>query len=40
MLKRMTAAAEQPLDFNTAIAEIYKLLNAADGLKLEPQDGR
>jgi leucyl-tRNA synthetase len=37
MLKRMTAAADQPLDFNTAIAEIYKLLNAADGLKLDPK---
>ena len=33
----MTAAAEQPLDFNTAIAEVYKLLNTADGLKLDPK---
>jgi leucyl-tRNA synthetase len=37
LLKRMTAAAEQPLDFNTAIAEVYKLHNAADGLKLDPK---
>jgi len=36
LLKRMTAAAEQPLDFNNAIAEVYKLLNVADGLKLDP----
>ncbi|RPH40218.1 MAG: leucine--tRNA ligase, partial [Planctomycetota bacterium] len=33
LLKRMTSAAEQPLDFNTAIAEIYKLLNAIDASK-------
>src|SRR5262249_13198255 len=37
LLKRMTAAAEQPLDFNTAIAEVYKLLNAADSLKPDPK---
>jgi leucyl-tRNA synthetase len=37
LLKRMTAAAEQPLDFNTAIAEIYKLLNAIDAAKPDPK---
>jgi hypothetical protein len=37
MLKRMTAAAEQPLDFNTAIAEIYKLLNVIDAAKVDPK---
>jgi leucyl-tRNA synthetase len=37
MLKRMTAAAEQPLDFNTAIAEIYKLLNIIDSTKPDPK---
>ena len=37
LLKRMTTAAEQPLDFNTAIAEIYKLLNAIDAAKPDPK---
>jgi leucyl-tRNA synthetase len=37
LLKRMTTAAEQPLDFNTAIAEIYKLLNAVDAAKPDPK---
>jgi leucyl-tRNA synthetase len=36
-LKRMTQASEQPLDYNTAIAEIYKLLNAVDAAKIDPQ---
>jgi leucyl-tRNA synthetase len=37
LLKRMTTAAEQPLDFNTAIAEIYKLLNAIDAARPDPK---
>jgi leucyl-tRNA synthetase len=37
LLKRMTAAAEQPLDFNTAIAEVYKLLNLFDSAKPNPK---
>jgi leucyl-tRNA synthetase len=37
MLQRMTAAAEGPLDFNTAIAEVYKLLNAVDAAKPDPK---
>jgi leucyl-tRNA synthetase len=36
-LKRMTQASEQPLDYNTAIAEIYKLLNAIDSVKPDPE---
>ncbi|HEX7896262.1 MAG TPA: class I tRNA ligase family protein, partial [Planctomycetota bacterium] len=36
-LGRMTQAAEGPLDFNTAIAEIYKLVNAYDDLKPDPK---
>lgn len=36
LLKRMTAASERPLDFNTAIAEVYKLLNAIDAAKVDP----
>jgi leucyl-tRNA synthetase len=37
MLARMTHAAEGALDFNTGIAEIYKLLNTWDEIKPEPQ---
>jgi leucyl-tRNA synthetase len=37
LLKRMTSAAERPLDFNTAIAEIYKLLNLFDSTKPDPK---
>jgi leucyl-tRNA synthetase len=37
MLKRMSAAAERPLDFNTGIAEIYKLLNIFDSAKTDPK---
>src|SRR5678815_4291578 len=37
MLARMTHAAETELDFNTGIAEIYKLLNTWDEIKPEPQ---
>jgi leucyl-tRNA synthetase len=36
-LERMTSACEKGLDFNTAIAEIYKLLNTADELKVDPK---
>jgi leucyl-tRNA synthetase len=36
-LARMTQAAEGPLDFNTAIAEVYKLVNAFDDLKPDPK---
>src|SRR5262245_65528112 len=37
MLNRMTQAAEGGLDFNTGIAEVYKLLNAIDEIKPEPK---
>ena len=37
MLARMTQAAEGPLDFNTGIAEVYKLLNTFDDIKPEPK---
>ena len=37
MLARMTQAAERELDFNTGIAEVYKLLNAFDELKPDPK---
>jgi leucyl-tRNA synthetase len=37
LLRRMTAAAERPLDFNTAIAEIYKLINLFDSAKPDPK---
>jgi leucyl-tRNA synthetase len=37
MLARMTQAAEKELDFNTAIAEVYKLLNAFDEIKPDPK---
>src|SRR6185503_9649407 len=37
LLKRMTHASDGPLDYNTAIAEIYKLLNAIDAAKLDPK---
>ena len=36
MLARMTQAAESALDFNTGIAEIYKLLNAFDEIRPDP----
>ncbi len=36
-LARMTQAAEGPLDFNTAIAEIYKLINLVDDVKPDPK---
>ncbi len=36
-LARMTQAAEGPLDFNTAIAELYKLLNVFDAAKVDPK---
>jgi leucyl-tRNA synthetase len=35
MLARMTQAAEGVLDFNTGIAEVYKLLNTYDEMKPE-----
>jgi leucyl-tRNA synthetase len=38
LLSRMTQACEGPLDFNTAIAEVYKLLNAFEAAKPDPQD--
>ena len=37
MLARMTQAAERALDFNTGIAEVYKLLNAFDEIKPDPK---
>ncbi|HLF93864.1 MAG TPA: leucine--tRNA ligase [Planctomycetota bacterium] len=37
MLARMTDACESGLDFNTAIATVYKLLNAFDAAKPEPK---
>ena len=37
MLARMTQAAEGALDFNTGIAEVYKLLNAFDEIKPDPK---
>jgi leucyl-tRNA synthetase len=37
MLARMTQAAEGALDFNTGIAEVYKLLNAFDEIRPEPK---
>jgi leucyl-tRNA synthetase len=36
-LQRMTRAADGPLDFNTAIAEVYKLVNAIDDAKPDPK---
>jgi leucyl-tRNA synthetase len=39
MLARMTQAAEGALDFNTGIAEVYKLLNTYDDLKPEAKSG-
>jgi leucyl-tRNA synthetase len=37
MLARMTQAAESALDFNTGIAEVYKLLNIFDEIKPDPK---
>ncbi len=37
MLARMTDACESGLDFNTAIATVYKLLNAFDAAKPDPK---
>jgi leucyl-tRNA synthetase len=37
MLARMTQAAEGDLDFNTGIAEVYKLLNAFDEIRPDPK---
>ena len=37
LLARMTDASERGLDYNTAIADVYKLLNEVDAAKPDPK---